>query len=185
MRRSVGSGHLADWTAIVSAAGATTSVGEAQPPWQPDRTGIVVGRPRGRRARNPEEGRRGARKAAAAHDGRRRARARSESGEVGGGDTARSLVGGDSSTPSAPAPATTSLTRPGHAHAQRERHLCRSVQLTCQARVLGRSRDNIGDILTRATNHQTQRPRLSGALIKPSIGLEPMTPSLPWKCSTS
>jgi hypothetical protein len=30
-----------------------------------------------------------------------------------------------------------------------------------------------------------KKPRISGALVKPSIGLEPMTPSLPWKCSTN
>jgi hypothetical protein len=31
----------------------------------------------------------------------------------------------------------------------------------------------------------TEKPRLGGASAEPSIGLEPMTPSLPWKCSTN
>ena len=31
----------------------------------------------------------------------------------------------------------------------------------------------------------TKNPRLSGAFAEPSHGLEPWTPSLPWKCSTS
>ncbi len=31
----------------------------------------------------------------------------------------------------------------------------------------------------------TEQPRLSGAFVEPSVGLEPTTPSLPWKCSTS
>ena len=32
---------------------------------------------------------------------------------------------------------------------------------------------------------ETAKPRRSGASEEPSIGLEPMTPSLPWKCSTN
>ena len=31
----------------------------------------------------------------------------------------------------------------------------------------------------------TEKPRISGAFVEPSWGLEPQTPSLPWKCSTS
>jgi hypothetical protein len=32
---------------------------------------------------------------------------------------------------------------------------------------------------------ETKKARLSGASAEPSHGLEPWTPSLPWKCSTS
>jgi len=31
----------------------------------------------------------------------------------------------------------------------------------------------------------TEKPRISGAFPEPSVGLEPTTPSLPWKCSTN
>jgi hypothetical protein len=35
---------------------------------------------------------------------------------------------------------------------------------------------------TPAGSHRDENPSVSG---EPSIGLEPMTPSLPWKCSTN
>jgi hypothetical protein len=46
----------------------------------------------------------------------------------------------------------------------------------------GRKSHSEGD---RADFGPQQKPRPSGAFPEPSDGLEPSTPSLPWKCSTS
>jgi hypothetical protein len=50
----------------------------------------------------------------------------------------------------------------------------------------GPNRDPRGrDSGQREARRGTRNPRLSGSPMKPSSGLEPETPSLPWKCSTN
>jgi hypothetical protein len=62
---------------------------------------------------------------------------------------------------------------------------CRQSRLSGRGMKRMSSRGHIGDIFAEAVAPSKEKDLFSGPFPKPSHGLEPWTPSLPWKCSTS